>query len=276
MSLPVERKLTSLDGACGVQVALRSAMMSIAVLTPGLWVMPVAYCLYLMLLLDVARPGRSGESLVGLVGMAVVLIGFHALLLTRRQQILAALSAAYDIAGRKLHQVEQDSLRHALLGGAAAALVDAASLPLLLAILALISGWLVVIPLFGVMIGALILMTEARRMKRCSAPGEPRRMRDAFGVLVDNQRDHLALLGLADRAAAVATAHRHAAALSDAANTRRPGRAKAGILAHGIVPRRCCRCRDLDGGQRCREHWRNCRGLAADLFRIRAATPSGR
>lgn len=224
MSRPLDGDFGSVGAGQGVNVALRSAVKSVMLLAPALCAMPVAYCFYLMLLLDVARPGRSEETMVGLVGMAVVLIVVHALLLAQRQQVLAALSSACDVAGRSLHQVQQDSLRRALLAGGVAALADIASLPLLLVILALISGWLAMIPLFGVAVGTLILITEARAANRGCAPDEARRTRDAFGVMVANQRDHLALLGLADRAAAVVTAHRHATALSDIANARRADR----------------------------------------------------
>lgn len=228
MSRPAEPELAdSLRDGRGVQMALRSAMVSIAVLAPALWAIPVAYCLYLMLLLDLALPGRSGESLVGLVGMAAMLVALHALLLGKRQQILGAFAAVCDTAGQRLPQVRQDSLRGALLDGGSAALADAASLPFLIAILALIAGWVALIPLCGAAISTFVLITQARVLKRHRGPEEARRMRDASEVAMATQRDHLVLLGLADRAAAVMTAHRHAAALAHAAAARCRERARA-------------------------------------------------
>lgn len=201
-------------------MAFRSAVFALAILAPALWVIPIAGCLYLMLLLDVALPGRSGETAAGLFAMSVVLVTFHGQLLRQRQQVLMAFAHACDAAGEGLHDLEQDSLRTLLLGGGGAALSDAASVPLLIFILALITGWTAAIPLFGVAVALVILAAGAGAMKRQPTPYECRRARDIMTSTVADRGEQLGLLRLADRANAVLTAQRHTTAVLDAVAAR--------------------------------------------------------
>ncbi|MCC2979726.1 ATP-binding cassette domain-containing protein [Sphingomonas sp. IC4-52] len=214
----------------GVRVAFRSAVFALAILGPALWVIPVAACLYLMLLLDVALPGRSGETVAGLFAMSAALVAFYALLLSKRQQVLTAFADACDAAGEELHNLEQDSLRAVLLDGGVAALSDAASVPLLICTLALITGWLAVIPLFGVAIALVILTAEARAMKRQPTPYEDRRARDVSTAVITAWRERLGLLRLAGRAEALITAQRHGAAVSDAASASRAAKTRLALF----------------------------------------------
>lgn len=203
-----------------VQRALRSAQVATAFLTLMLWAMPPAYCVYLMLLLDVARPGGSAETILGLVGMASLLVALHAMLLHKREQVFAAFAAVCDASGARLHEVRQDRLRALAVRGGGAALIDSASIPVLVGLLAFVAGWLAMIPLVGSVAAIMVLIAGARANKRKKAPDTVRQDRDVAAATLVVQREHLALLGLAERAAAVVTAHRNAAARSDAAASR--------------------------------------------------------
>lgn len=81
-----------------LNAACRSAAIAVAILSAALWLLPVCYALYAMLLLDVALPGRSGETVGGLAIMAGVLIVGHAVLLGWRRQILTHMAALCDRA----------------------------------------------------------------------------------------------------------------------------------------------------------------------------------
>lgn len=210
-----------LIGIGDMRAATRSTLTTVAILTAALWLITIGQCLFLMVLLDVALPGKSAPSFVGLIAMAGVLVIFQSVLLTHRQRTLAAFCALCDAAGHPLHQVRQDALRRTLQGGAAVAAIDAACLPLFLFVLALLLGWVAAIPLTAAAIGVMVLIAETRRDRPETMPEEAQRARDLAGAAVAAQQNYLALLGLGDRAAAVLTAHRHATAQAVAATARR-------------------------------------------------------
>ncbi|WP_066776870.1 ATP-binding cassette domain-containing protein [Sphingomonas sp. CCH5-D11] len=212
-----------------VRASGRTAAMSVALLTLAMWVILAGYCLYVMLLLDVALPGRSGETLAGLAAMAGVLVIGHAYVLQTRRQALAALAAACDAAGERLNHIEQDALREALLRGGAAAFVDAAAIPLVIGGLALIGGWIAAIPLVGAVLGLVILSIEANAVRRFGRLDVARRTRDGAALIVSTNRQYLGQLGLYERAMAVASSHRRTVALSDAEAAAAEGRALGAI-----------------------------------------------
>jgi ABC-type protease/lipase transport system fused ATPase/permease subunit len=199
-----------------IDAACRSAASALAILAAALWLFPVCYALYAMLLLDVARPGRSGETVAGLVVMAALLILLHAVLLGRRRQILAQFATLCDRIVIATPGVDIDPVRAALLGGGAAALIDAAAVPLLLAALALIVGAAAAIPLFGTIVVAGFVASAWRSACRLRDQATAaRRARDVEEAAGSERRELLGLLGLARHTKQAIASRQQAAAASD-------------------------------------------------------------
>lgn len=197
------------DARSDSRLAVRSALGGVALLTVVIALMPVAHALYLMLLLDVARPGRSGETMLGLLALTVVVTALHVALLALRRRVLADLAVLLDdtmIDGSSPLSAERedgctvrdgDPVRAALAGGGAAALIDAAAVPLLLAVLLLIAGTAALVPLSGVVVSALLLAGSSRPLARAhQAAGSAMRQRDGQAETVREERQALALLGM--------------------------------------------------------------------------------
>lgn len=212
-----------------VRASGRTAAMSVALLTLAMWVIMAGYGLYALLLLDVALPARSGETLGGLAAMAGVLVIGHAYLVQARRRALTALAVACDSAGGRLNHIEQDALREALLRGGAVALIDAAAIPLLIGGLALIGGWIAAIPLVGAVLGLAILSVEANAARRLGRPDVARRTRDGAALIVSSDRQQLTQLGLYEQAITVVSYHRRIFALSNAKAAAAEGRTLGAI-----------------------------------------------
>jgi ABC-type protease/lipase transport system fused ATPase/permease subunit len=215
----LSRPSAPLDGqapARRVDVACRSAATTLAILAAALWLFPVCYALYAMLLLDVARPGRSGETVTGLIVMAVLLILLHALLLGRRRRLLAQFATLCDRNVTATPGVDIDPVRAALVGGGATALIDAAAAPLLLVALALIAGAAAAIPLFGTIAATCLLASAWRTAYRLRDQATTaRRAHDVEEATATERRELLGLLGLARHARLAIDARQQAAAASD-------------------------------------------------------------
>lgn len=209
-----------------LDAAVRSAAIGLAVLTPALWLLPVCYAMVSMLLLDVARPGRSGETMTGLAVMAAALVVLHAVLLGRRRQILGHLATLCDqlvrAAPNSDASADADRVRTALLGGGTAALIDASALPLLLIVLALIVGLAAAIPLVGTLVAAFLLIAARQSAYRVSERAEAVRLaRDAEAAAGRHRSDLLGLLGLSGHARAALEARQQEVAVTQATAARK-------------------------------------------------------
>lgn len=234
LAKPAEIK--SRENSHSVRKACRSAALSLALLSPASWVIVTGYCLYSMLLLDVARPGRSGETLAGLAAIAGVLLLSHALVLGARRRTLTALASVCDRAGEQLNQGGGDALRKALHCGGVVALIDAATLPLLIGGIALLAGWVAAIPLCGAVLSVIILMRAARRARGHSDAETARRTRDNATAIVLSDRQRLALLGMLDRAHTAVSMRRREVAFLDTVAAR------ADWLAGAAISSIACLC----------------------------------
>ncbi|OWK31585.1 type I secretion system ATP-binding protein PrsD [Sphingomonas dokdonensis] len=223
-----------------MQVALRSAVRALALLAPALWIVTIGYCLTLLLLLDTALPGRSAETIVGLLALAAGLVLFHTLLLAKRQRILTALAACCDRAGAD-RAARQDLLRSAFLRGHVSAVVDALSSIVLIAVLAVVLGWLAVIPLAGASIAVAVLLGGMQASKSAVGANEAKQVRDVADFVLSTERDQFALLGLTARATEVVRGRRLMAAYAEMAVGRQAERVKwavsllAGSCTIGVV-----------------------------------------
>ena len=211
------------SGHADVQVALRSAVRAVALLAPALWIVTIGYCVTLFLLFDVALPGRSAETIVGLLALAAGLVLFHALLLAKRQRILTAFAACCDRAGAD-RAARQDFLRSALLRGGVSAVVDALSSIVLIAVLAVVLGWLAGITVAGGSIAAAVLLGSMRSSESAVEAEEAKRARDVADFMLSAKRDQFALLGLTARAAEVMQGRRRLAAYAQLEASRQVGR----------------------------------------------------
>lgn len=222
------------SGYADVEVARRSALRALALHAPALWIVTVGYCLYLFLLLDIALPGRSAETIVGLLALAGALVLFHALLLARRQRILAAFAACCDRTGAGLPAIRLDNLRSALLSGGVSAVVDAVSIIAPVGVLAIVLGWVAMIPLAGGVIALAVLVANMRASKDGDGAEEPRRARDLSEAMLRAGRGELALLGLTDRATMVVRAGRLRAAMFELTAAQRADRVQGIVSLLGV------------------------------------------
>ncbi len=201
-----------------LNAACRSAALALAILTPALWLFPICYALYAMLLLDVARPGRSGETVIGLLGITLVLIVLHGLLLGRRRQILGHLAALLDRLVPAAPHVDIDPVRMTLLGGGAAVLINVTALPLLFVMLVAIIGVVAAIPLAGALVSGSLLAAAWRPARRLrDAADAARQARETNTATSAPKRELLALLGMEGHARALHEMRQHAVAVTEAA-----------------------------------------------------------
>ncbi len=190
-----------------VALAKRRAIPGIAILGLALSLLPVGYALYLMLLIDIALPGRSGSTIVGLLTLAAALLVLHTVLLATRHRLFAHLAAAYDQAGGMTERL--DPIRKALVGPAVPALIDTACIPVALIVLALVGGPVALVPLAGAIVILLVLAPSAGKLARDrDAARSAYRLRDVEAALGQPRRALLALLGSGQHASATDARHR--------------------------------------------------------------------
>lgn len=160
---------------------VRPAVAGIAVTSFVIALFPVAVALYLLLLFDVAIPGRSVGTLIGISLLMLGLVGIHAVLrllrrrmlghvqdivvvqmLSRLDEAAAQVASASDHAHGDGDQAgrDMDAIRQFLKGPAAAAWLDIAAFPVLLLTMLILHGWLAVsLILFAIILTALLFRT---------------------------------------------------------------------------------------------------------------------
>lgn len=222
MPLSLPSDITDQPTARRIASARRSAACGLFIIGAALSLLPIGYALYLMLLIDMALPGRSGSTVAGLLAMALALVVLHAVLLTARQRLLAQLAAACDLAAGGAEGL--DPVRAALLGRAAAAVIDVAALPVGLIVLALIAGPVALVPLAGTIVILLVLVSTAGNLA-CGREEATAayRSRDIQAALSAPRRALLALVGSGHHVLATGEQRRIDACTADQLRASREG-----------------------------------------------------
>lgn len=169
--------------------ALRPVVFAVVAVTLLCLIAHVAFVVEAMLMLDVALPGRSGQTIAGLLAMAA---GTLALLLgglILRQRLLrqagrmiafraAPITAAHRFGSDPQQQAaaadgrDMDMVRTALTGGSVAALADAALLPLYIVVMVLLGWPMAVALLIGAGVGVALLYFGRGALDRNVAAAE--------------------------------------------------------------------------------------------------------
>lgn len=206
-----------------VQRALREArsgLWGVGVLTAIIGLFPIALALFLLLLFDVALPGHSGATLVGVYVVLIIIFGFYLVLsgLRRRmfaqlgEVILGRLGNRIDASPGRLMQLIQspqhggetiadlDAIERFLASRAAPAWCDMAAVPLYLLVMIFFHGWLALALLVAVLLFVGLLRRALRpsiaiagRLAQLTAE------RDAITTLTRTQGDLVRALGMRER-----------------------------------------------------------------------------
>lgn len=157
--------------------AARQGLLGIVLLTAVMALFPIALSLFTLLLFDVAMPGHSGASLIGIAIITLGVMGFYLFLSSLRRDMIVqmgpVLSAAIgnrpDVGTSRLtplilarEQGEQvtadlDSIRHFLNSRGAGAWLDASAIPLFLLTMIFFHGWLALMLLVATALAAFVL-----------------------------------------------------------------------------------------------------------------------
>lgn len=142
---------------------IRGALFPVALLTLVLAFVPLAVALYVLLQFGVASPGRSVQTVLGLLLVILVVIGVSAVLSVLRGQVLAQIGTiAVNSLSPRLHQAtgslaeasrtggqeagqvtaDLDAIMQFTRSGALAGWLDIAGLPILLLVMLALHGWL--------------------------------------------------------------------------------------------------------------------------------------
>jgi ATP-binding cassette subfamily C protein len=167
-----------------------------------LWLLPIGYALFAMLLLDVAMVGGSAETLVGFSVLGCVLIVVHLLLYGLRRRILSGVFALveHEVFKRKAATISGDdleSLASLLQGPGASALFDVLPAPLYVLASAFL-GWPFLVALaLGTLVTALLVLAHRRTlMQNASLSSDAEAQRLSIAAVTRGQGQLLQLAGM--------------------------------------------------------------------------------
>jgi ATP-binding cassette subfamily C protein len=163
-------------------VAARKGLWGIALLTAVIALFPITLALFTLMLFDVAIPGRSGATLIGLVLITVGVMGVHLFLVSLRREMISqlgpVLSAAIgnrpDVGMSRMTPMiltrEQggtvtgglDAIRDFLNSRAASSWIDACAIPLYLLAMVFFHGWLALLLLATAVLAVLLVRRACR------------------------------------------------------------------------------------------------------------------
>ncbi|MEO8724215.1 MAG: ATP-binding cassette domain-containing protein [Sphingobium sp.] len=158
----------------------RNGLWGIALLTAVIALFPIALALFTLMLFDVAMPGRSGATLVGIVIITIGVLGVNLFLMSLRRDMImhlgpvlaAAIGNRPDVGISRMtpliltrdHGVSVteglDAIRAFLNSRAASAWLDACGMPLYLLTMLFLQGWLAAL-LLGVAVVAVLVIQRA-------------------------------------------------------------------------------------------------------------------
>lgn len=166
---------------------MRPGFTGIAALTFALAIFPVAVMLFLLLVFDVALPGHSVPTLVGVWLLILIVVGVHCFLSILRRRMLAymgeiaarTLLPRLDEATARLAEASPnansdgmqtsrdiDAIRHFLGARTASAWLDIAALPLLLITAIFLHGWVALSMLIAAMVMLFVLWRTVRALEQ--------------------------------------------------------------------------------------------------------------
>ena len=253
--MPTQSKTSSV-AARSVAASARPALVGVGVLSAAIALVPVVAAALLMMVLDVVLASRGGASLVGLLALALLVLGTLAGLRALRDRVLAQIG---ELVTLRLHphvdaavvrgvegarapgdglqaQHDLDAIRAALANGGVAALADLPGAAVVLALAGLLHGFLA-LALLAPIFGAAALTLSALRRAAAAAQARTEALADR-NLAAETGYRHAALvrvLGMGRRAAAVRAAGEQRLVAADAALAAGTARALGRVRAIRLV-----------------------------------------